>query len=127
MDSLTFCSSNLTVLTELDLGDAPAGSSDDYALRIMNNSDLYQAEDVTVTATGDDAIQLWLSVDDDSFTASINIGDIAPHSASEVFWLRRVTATTDSGSGNASLSAVPASWSPPIDTATSDNVALEEA
>ena len=125
MEALMFYSSTMTELTDLNLGDAAPGSSADYALRIFNSSDLYQAEDVTVTVSGDDAIQLWLSVDDEVFSDTISVGDIAPGSASEIFWLRRVSASDDGGVNNAILSAVPAAWTSPVDTTPSTNVPLE--
>lgn len=110
--------------TALSLGTVAPHSSDDTQLNVVNGSDLYQAQDVTVTVSGDDAIQLWLSLDGDTFTASINLGDIAPRSASPTFWLRRVT-SDDTGACTAALTATPAAWTDPIDTSTSTNIPLD--
>lgn len=125
MESLAFSSSNDSItLTALDLGQAKDASSDDMILRVQNLSGSYQAEDVTVTVSGTDAIQLWLSTDGEVFGDTIDVGDIPPGSASGVFWLRRVSVLAASGAFTAQLSAIPASWSEPIDTSTSDNVPL---
>lgn len=127
MNSLTFYDvSTVSTPTTLTLDDAAPGSSDDTMLRVLNTSDLYQAEDVTVSLTGPDAIQLWLSTDGDTFTASIEVGDIAPGGTSATFWLRRVTPTTHSpGTCTAQLTATPTAWTSPVDTSGSTNIPLD--
>lgn len=123
MDDLSFYDvENAVVVTTLDLGTIAPHSSDDTLLRVANNSTAYQAEDVTVAAT---SIQLWLSVDGDNYTASIDLGDIPPNGTSSPFWLRRVT-PAGTGAQTGSLTATPASWSDPIDTSTSGNISLTE-
>lgn len=117
METITFRTSNNTTLTALNLGPVAAGSSDDQALRLSNNSDTYQAQDVTVSVHGSDATQLWLSTGDDMFAPAIDVGDIAPGSTSAVFWLRRVTAASATGAAGATLTARPASWTIPADPA----------
>jgi hypothetical protein len=116
----------VAALGALDLGTVPLGSSADTLMRVFNGSELYQAEDVTVTVTGAEAIQLWLSSDGDSFTAQLALGDIPPGALSSTFWLRRVTASTDNaGSCSATLRAVPTAWTNPMDTSSSTNIALD--
>lgn len=126
MESLGFYDVEIaTTTTTLDIGTVAPTSSDDSMLRVVNNSDLYQAEDVTVTVAGPDAIQLWLSNDGDNFSASIGVGDIPPGGLSGTFWLRRVTpANSALGARHAVVVATPNSWSNPVDTSTSGNVAL---
>lgn len=127
MESLAFYDPvTVTSPAAFALAAAAPGSSDDIQLRVLNTSELYQAEDVTVTVSGADSGELWLSLDGDVFTASIAVGDIPPGAACALFYLRRVTASTAGfGSRTAQLSAVPASWSNPADTSISDNVPLE--
>lgn len=127
MDSLAFYDiRSVAVIADLDVGDTAPASSDDTMLRVVNTSDLYQANDVTVTVDGADAVQLWLSTDGDTFTASIDVGDIQPGGSSLTFWLRRVTPSTAStGPCTAQLSASPTAWVNAADTSSSDNIALE--
>lgn len=126
MDPLIFYDvENAVILTTLALGSVAVSTSDDILLRVSNPNDIYQAEDVIVSVSGTEALQLWLSTDGDTFTATVEIGDIAPGGVSPTFWLRRVTPVSATGSCTASLNAVPASWSYPVDTSTSDNVALD--
>jgi hypothetical protein len=113
-------------ISTLNIGTVAPSSSDDTPLRLLNTSDQFQAEDVTVAATGTDAVQLWLSLDGDSFAASINIGDIPPSGTSDTFWLRRVTPSTSATGGrSAALSATPAAWTAPVDTSSTDNIPLD--
>lgn len=129
MDSLRFydVANTQTLTTALDIGTVAPASSDDTELRLQNLSDQYQAEDVTVTVTGDDAVQLWLSADGDVFGPAITVGDIPPGGVTPAFWLRRVTAsTTPTGAQSAALSAQPVGWTTYTDTSTSDNVAITE-
>lgn len=124
METLSFYDvENAASTTTLDIGTVAPHSSDDSMLRVVNNSGLYQAQDVIVSVTGDDAIQLWLSTDGDTFAASISVGDISPGGSSPTFWLRRVTDSTI-GTCSASVQATPARFSDPMDTSTSDNIAL---
>lgn len=112
--------------TTLDIGIGAPGSSDDTLLRVSNLSDLYQAEDVTVEVTGPDALQLWLSLDGDTFTTAITVGDIPPGGGSPTIWLRRVTSSTTSpGDYQAALTATPTGWTHPVDTTPSDNIPLD--
>jgi hypothetical protein len=83
MQSLTFYEyDTVTALSVLPIGQVAPASSDDTALRLYNTSDIYQAQAVTVTLTGDDAIQLWLSTDGDTFGPAISVGDIPPNALS---------------------------------------------
>lgn len=125
MDLVFYNVRAVAVITALDLGDAAPASSDDTMLRVANTSDLYLAKDVTVSTAGPDALQLWLSTDGDTFGTSIKLGNVPPGGFSSIFWLRRVTPSDADGTGQAALSAIPASWSSNTDTTTSDNVALE--
>lgn len=118
---------NAVQITALNLGTVAPSSSDDTMLRLFNTDDNYQADNVTIAATGSDAIQLWLSTDGDVFTASITVGDIAPNGSSPPFWLRRVTPADAAPTGNAALAATPASWSTTLDSTTSNNVFLDTA
>jgi hypothetical protein len=117
----------ITAVTAISLGNVAPGSSDDSGVWITNDSD-YRAEDVTVTVSAvNDGDQLWLSLDGDSFSASIDVGDVAPGGASVPFWIRRVTASTDPiGGCSGTVVATPAAWTIPIDTSTSDNIPLTE-
>jgi hypothetical protein len=127
VESLSFYDvENATTAVALDLGTIAPRSSEDFTLQVVNNSDLYQAAAVTVSITGDDAVQLWLSLDGEAFAPSVVVGDVAPGGSSEVFWLRRVTAGAEPvGTCTASLSALPALWEHPVDNTVSDNIPLD--
>lgn len=127
METLVFFSATeATALSAVDLGAVAPRSSDDTALRVHNTSDLYQAQDVTVTVSGSDADQLWLSLDGDVYTASVDLGDIPPGAGSPVFWLRRVTAhDTPTGACAGQVAAAPAAWTSTVDTSTTANVPLD--
>lgn len=128
MQTLEFRSyESVDAITTLQYGHVAPRSSDDTMMRVVNVGDAYQAEDVTLTVTGDDAAQLYLSADGDIFTASINVGDIPPQASSAAFWLRRVTPSTiaDATSCTATLAATPAAWTLPVDASASDNNALD--
>lgn len=111
-------------VTAVDLGAVAPSSSDDTMLRVANTSTTFQAENVTVSLSGEHASQIWLSADGDSFAATLDLGDIPPDSISAPFWVRRVTPSSGVGSCTASLTATPQSWKYTLDTSTSDNVAL---
>src|SRR3954469_9015784 len=125
MANLGFFDAETVLATSaLDLGTVAPRSSDDSGLWLTNGSD-FLAEDVTVTVSGGDSGQLWLSLDGEAFYASINVGDIAPGGSSIPFWLRRVTSSASSTGGrNGSVTATPSAWSNPVDTSTSDNIPL---
>jgi hypothetical protein len=127
MQSLTFYEyDTVTALSVLPIGQVAPASSDDTALRLYNTSDIYQAQAVTVTLTGEDAIQLWLSTDGDTFGPAISVGDIPPNALSPIFWLRRVTASTEPvGACTAALTAIPTGWAYPVDNSSSMIVPLE--
>jgi hypothetical protein len=128
MDALIFYDvSGITTTTSLDLGTVAPATSDDTQLRVYNSSGFYQAQDVTVTITGPDATQLWLSLDGDVFGGTAEVGDIPPGGYSPIFWLRRINDSFSiTGARTATLQATPASWSDPDDTAgTSDNIPLD--
>lgn len=111
----------------LDLGSIAPASSDDTQLRVHNDSGAYQADDVIVTVTGgDDGLDLYLSLDGDTYTASVGLGDIPPGAYSPVFWMRRITDSfAADGTRLATLQATPADWSQPGASGTSDNIPLE--
>lgn len=111
----------------LDLGQVAPRSSDDINMQVRNVSDTYQAEDVIVEVqAGAAASQLFLSLDGDSFSHSVVIGDIAPGAGSVVFVLRRVTpSNAASGITFANLTATPAGWMSVVDHSSSTNVALD--
>lgn len=123
MDTLRFyVVETASVMTAFDLGTVGPASSDDTRVRVQNTSDSYQAEDVTVSVAGTDAVQLWLSLDGDVFTPTVTLGDIAPGANSSTFWLRRVTpSSTAAGTCTAGLTATPAGWTSAADTSTSEN------
>lgn len=127
MDALTFFDVAANAgTTTVAIGTVAPGSSDDTQLRVYNNSDLYQAEDVTVSLDGPNQGQLYLSADGDVFTTSVDVGDIPPGAYSPPFWLRRVTAhMVANGSYSATLLATPAAWTSPTDAGTSANVPLD--
>lgn len=126
MESLTFYDISAgAVVTDQNLGQVAPSSSDDIMLRLANLSDLYQAKDVTVTVEGPDEVQLWLSLDGDTFTDTVQLGDIQPGASSATFWLRRVTPADATGPCTADLSAAPTAWVSAADTSPSDNVPLE--
>lgn len=127
MDALTFYSyDDYTRRISLPLGPAAPRSSDDLALQVHNDSDTYQADDVVVTVGGTDSDQLFVSLDGDTFSQSITVGDIPPGAGSLVFTLRRVTASTaDEGPASATLIATPGSWTSVVDNSASTNIALD--
>lgn len=127
MDTLVFYTSDYMIAqTSLALGFVAPASSDDTAMVLVNPSDSYQANDVTVHASGDDSDQLYLSTDGDTFGPSIVVGDIPPNANSAPFWLRRVTPSTAGlGAATASLTATPDTWSDVTDASTSTNVSLD--
>ncbi len=128
METLAFYSTEQpAALTSLSLGTVGPGTSDDTRLMVYNSSDTYQAQDVVVAATGStvDADQLYFSLDGEVFTGQLDLGDIAPLATSSIFTLRRVTPSDAStGLATAALTATPSGWSLPVDTSTSDDVAL---
>lgn len=129
MDYLRFydIENNATIDTALDIGSVARSSSDDTQLRLENLSDQYQAEDVTVSITGADAVQLWLSADGDTFGPSLALGDIPPGGVSPTFWLRRVTHTgSPGGQRSAALRVQPVGWTSWTDDSTSGNVPITE-
>jgi len=99
-----------------DLGTVAPSSSDDIMLRVANTSDTYQAKDVTVTTSGRDSVQLWLSTDGETFSNEISVGNVAPGGFSSTFWLRRVTPSDATADGQAFLNANPAAWAAPTET-----------
>ena len=130
MESLQFFEyAGAAVVDLLDLGTVAPSSSDDSQYFVYNNSDVYQASDVTVTTTtisGQVSDQLFLSLDGEAFATSIDLGQVPPNGSSLPFWLRRVTpSTADLGQQSAFLSALPGSWTAPVDTSADDDVALE--
>jgi hypothetical protein len=130
MDNLVFYDNDdhSTQIDDLDYGAVAPASSDDTSLFVFNDSDTYQANDVVVTLDGDDADQLWLSLDGEVFGTTVEVGDIPPNAGSAAFVLRRVTAsTTSTGPCTAELIATPGSWSSPIDITLSTNIGLDVA
>lgn len=127
MNTLIFYTSDdYTARSVLDLGPVAPRSSDDLDMQIFNSSPSFQAEDVAVTVAGDDAGQLLLSLDGDSFFRTVTLGDIPPGAVSTVFTVRRVTPSdAAAGSNTAELSAAPAAWSSVADSGTSTNVSLD--
>lgn len=128
MDNLVFYDNDdhSTEIDDLDYGPVAPASSDDTSLFVFNDSDTYQANDVIVTLDGDDADQLWLSLDGEVFGTTVDVGDIPPNAGSAGFVLRRVTASTiATGACSAELIATPGSWSSPIDVSLSTNIGLD--
>lgn len=127
MDSLSFYDvESGALITTLDLGAINRCTSDDTQLRVYNNSTSYQSEQVTVSATGTDEGQLWVSNDGDRFYASVLLGDIPPQSYSPPFTLRRVTPlSAPEQAFTASISALPVGWTSPVDTTTSGVTPLD--
>lgn len=125
MDALTFYAvESASTITDLDLATVAPASSDDTRLRVQNTSDTYQAEDVIVSVSGTDAIQIWLSTDGDSYSPGIALGDIPPGGSSLTFWLRRVTPSTAAGDCSAVLTATPGGWTNAADSSVSDNIPI---
>lgn len=127
MDTLSFYNVETgAIITNLDLGAINRCTSADTQLRIYNNSTAYQCEQVTISATGVNADQLWLSTDGDVFYASVLVGDIPPRSYSPVFTLRRVTPlSAPEQAYTAGLSALPVGWISPVDSTTSGITPLD--
>lgn len=115
MDALSFYDVAATgTTTGLDLGTIAPVSSDDTQLRIYNSSTSAQADNVIVTVDGDNDSDIYLSTDGARFTATAEVGDIAPGSYSSVFWMRRVTDSFAlNGTYTATLHATAGSWSDP--------------
>lgn len=95
------------------------GSSADKRFRVRNSSAEYTAVGVQVTLEHlgiyDPAlpvsVQHFLSVNGRLFTASVNVGTLAPRAISAPIILRRVTAPiADEGSGEFQLSAHATDW-----------------
>lgn len=82
--------------TAFDYGDVPRGSSEDRWFRVANLSDSLIASAITVGAISEDAsvdAQLLFSTDGRSFYyASVDLGSLAPQSASTPIAVRRVQA-----------------------------------
>lgn len=127
MNTLIFYTyDDFTARASLPLGPVAPRSSDDLLMQVRNTSGSYQATEVTVAVSGDDAEQLLLSLDGDIFTPTITVGDIPPGAGGAVFTLRRVTPSTAvDGAASAVLTATPSGWSDAVDTSTSDNVDLD--
>jgi hypothetical protein len=127
VESLVFYTyQDYQLLTQFDFGPVAPRSSDDVQMQVINTSQSYQAADVIVNVDdGDDAAQLLLSLEGDTFGVSINVGTIPPGAGCVPFWLRRVTPSDATGIGSASLLATPTAWTEPVDTSTSDNVGLD--
>lgn len=113
-----------TALTALSFGAVAPRSSDDLMVQVLNTSNTYQATGVGVVIDGTDGDQMFVSVDGESFFKAAWVGDIPPGSGCAPFWLRRVTASTATGSFSASLTATPTAWTEAIDTSTTDNIGL---
>lgn len=126
METLQFFNVKLgRAVAASQFGAVAPSSSDDVLFRIVNVSDLYQADDVTVTVGGNNAAQLHLSLDGDNFYPEVNVGDVPPGGMSIAITMRRVTPANSQTTCTATLTATPASWSDPVDTSTSDDVPLE--
>lgn len=125
MNTLTFYTyDDYTVRTELTLGPVAPRSSDDLLMQLRNTGNTFQAEDVTVEVSDTD--QLLLSMDGDTFTRTVTVGDIPPGSGSAVFTLRRVTpSTAGTGAASGTLTASPAAWTNVLDQSLSDNIPLD--
>lgn len=112
---------------EYDIGTVGPMSSDDTRLRVHNDHDLFKAEEVLISVSGPDQLQLWLSTDALTWVSAVNVGDIPPGGASETFFLRRVTPVDSAlGERSALLVAQADSWTEPVDTSASDNIAMTE-
>jgi hypothetical protein len=127
MPALTFYDvQNSAATSYLDLGTVAAATSDDTQLRVYNTSGAYQAEDVTVALDGSSANDLYLSLNGDTFTATVKVGDIPPGAYSPVITVRRVTDHLNpAGVHTARLLATPARWSLPDDIGTSTTIPLD--
>src|SRR5689334_4306031 len=98
-------------LTTINQGDAPAGSSADSSFRVKNQSMVYRALNVTVTLTGANATDCYLSADGHTFTAALSLGDLLPSGVTDVLYLRRVTpAASGTGTKTCNLQLQAASW-----------------
>lgn len=100
--------------TRLNMGAAtPLRTTNDLRFRVKNTSTLYAAKAVTVSLTGPDAGQLYLSLDGITFTATAELGDLAATATSAPIWLRRVTPSTAAlGAHTATVQATPTAWVP---------------
>lgn len=109
MDGLAFLEYAATDLSvNLQFGRVGRGSSDDTALRVVNTNSQYSAAEITVTVDSD---QLWLSLDGDVFSTTVNVGTLPPNAGSAPFYLRRVTPSdADESYTQATITATPSSW-----------------
>lgn len=103
---------------------APASSAD-LRLRVRNLSDDYTAAGVVLGFADDGsytlgpAVQHGLSGDGQSFTAVLELGDLAPQATSGPVWVRRFTDPgADLGPAVFTLSATPSAWLPAADDTT---------
>lgn len=95
----------------VDFGTVPRRSSDELQVRVKNLSTSYTATDVVVSIVGALDWHYYLSLDDDVFTATVELGDLAPGDLSDGITVRRVTPTTAPlGEHTVDIRATPASW-----------------
>ncbi len=122
-DTLMFWHPTLDFRTPSDYfnwGIVGPGSSEDRTFRVRNNSFLYTAEGVVVslehldryTPALPEPVQHFLSTNGRRFTATVNLGNLAPRALSDLVTLRRVTSRdADEGLGEFHLSAEATDWS----------------
>lgn len=112
--------------TYLPAGNVAAGSSTDVRLRVKNTSTDYTASDVTVAVAGpadpaaaDGSPMHLLSVDADTFTPSVPVGDLAAGQVSDPVTVRRTTAPDAAAQTYAyTLTATAGGWQPAVAGAT---------
>ncbi len=111
-DQLTLISvDGAIVLTALPWGTVAPGSSADQTFRVRNDSDLYTATEVLVSLTGTGSVDHYLSTDEVVYTATAELGDLAPSGVSDTITLRRVTPTgASTGAGTCTLRLQAAAW-----------------
>lgn len=111
--------------TFFNWGDVLPNSTDDMTFSILNESEDYVAEDVTVlsSAVGDSDIsaQILFTLDGLVYVDILSMGDIPPAGLSALVTMRRVT-RSDAVSGQFGIRVQAANWSVPDKDVQSDQL-----
>lgn len=104
---------NETPAAYFDWGDIPRSTAQTKQFRIKNNSATQTANSITISAGAQTyTMALELSVDNVSFSSSVNIGNLGPGVVSSTLYVRRTIPADEPLRAQAiRLSAVAASWS----------------
>lgn len=100
-------------LLNVQFGTVRPASAADRTFRVKNLSTAYTAREVAVSVQDSahaDATDLYLSLDGQTFTASVALGDLPPSATSPALTLRRVTPHDATGTVWNSLVLTCGSW-----------------